>query len=102
MTIHLGKSGSDVHEMNNGRQPLEAFNERAHRMIDAANDAFLTWDCAGTIVEWNAQAEAIFGWAKGEAIGRDMASTILAPVARDTYERAMAQSSAGDSAPTSR
>ncbi len=76
--------------------PLETSEEHVHPMIDAATDAFLAWDRTGAIVEWNAQAEAIFGWTKGEAIGRDMASTLLAPAARHTFEGAMAQSPARD------
>ncbi len=63
--------------------------ERVRQVIESASDGFLAWDRTGVIVEWNAQAEAIFGRAKHEAIGRDVAGTILAPGADDAYARAV-------------
>ena len=34
---------------------------------------------------WNAQAEATFGWTRDEAIGRNLAETIIPPAFRDAH-----------------
>jgi PAS domain S-box-containing protein len=46
-------------------------------ILDSANQAFVGMDGAGRITDWNRQAEATFGWASEEAIGRFLAETIL-------------------------
>jgi PAS domain S-box-containing protein len=50
---------------------------RAHLILDTAHDAFIGINSAGTIVEWNAQATAIFGWTRDEALGANLADTIV-------------------------
>ena len=48
---------------------------RARLIVDTAHDAFIGIDSAGRIVDWNAQAEATFGWTRDEVArphaGRD-------------------------------
>jgi PAS domain S-box-containing protein len=41
-------------------------------VVEQAPDALIFADRAGTIQLWNARAEAIFGYAAGEAIGRSL------------------------------
>jgi len=62
---------------------------RARLIVDTAHDAFVGADTTGRILAWNAQAEAIFGWTREEAIGRDMAETIIPPEYRDAHQRGM-------------
>ena len=50
---------------------------RARIIIDTAHDAFIRIDGVGRIVDWNEQAAATFGWARAEAIGRNLAETII-------------------------
>jgi len=50
---------------------------RARIIIDTAHDAFIGIDAAGRIVDWNEQAAATFGWTHAEAIGRNLAETII-------------------------
>jgi len=58
-------------------------SERAARgIIDTALDAFVQMDEAGNITEWNAQAEAMFGWSPRRVIGRAVAATIVPPAYR--------------------
>jgi PAS domain S-box-containing protein len=49
------------------------------QFVEAANDAFVSWDAAGTITEWTAHAEALFGWSRDEALGESFAMKVLAP-----------------------
>ncbi|HKQ62237.1 MAG TPA: PAS domain S-box protein [Candidatus Polarisedimenticolaceae bacterium] len=56
---------------------LAEIQERTRRILDTASDGFVAMDEEGRIIDWNAQAEATFGWSRREAIGRSMADTIL-------------------------
>ncbi|MGE5865969.1 MAG: PAS domain S-box protein, partial [Rhizobacter sp.] len=47
-----------------------ASEERVVRILAHAPDAFIGIDPAGTINEWNRQAEVTFGWARDEVLGR--------------------------------
>jgi len=62
---------------------------RAHLTLDSAMDAFVAMDSAGTIVEWNRQASAIFGWTRAEALGRLLADTIIPRRHRDAHARGL-------------
>jgi two-component system sensor histidine kinase/response regulator len=44
--------------------------QRYKQIVETAFDAFLGFDSTLRVVEWNAQAEATFGWAPNEAKGR--------------------------------
>jgi len=50
---------------------------RARIIVDTAHDAFVGIDGAGRIVDWNERAVETFGWTRGEAIGRNLADTII-------------------------
>jgi len=62
---------------------------RARLIVDTAHDAFIGIDSAGTIVAWNAQAEATFGWTHGEVVGRNLAETIIPPAFREAHNNGM-------------
>jgi PAS domain S-box-containing protein len=62
---------------------------RARLIIDTAHDAFIGIDSAGRIVAWNAQAESTFGWSHQEAMGRNLAETIVPPAFRDAHNAGM-------------
>ena len=46
-------------------------------LLDSALDAFILVDTGGVILQWNRQAEAVFGWESSEAIGRTLTETII-------------------------
>ncbi|MEZ6132966.1 MAG: PAS domain S-box protein [Planctomycetaceae bacterium] len=50
---------------------------RSESIIASARDAFVAIDVTGTILSWNAQAEATFGWTREEALGLSVAETIV-------------------------
>ena len=58
---------------------------RTSLIIDTALDAVMTMDGTGRIIEWNAQAEQMFGWLAHEVTGRDVADTIFPPSHRLSY-----------------
>jgi Amt family ammonium transporter len=49
---------------------------RLRSILDGADAAFVSVDAEGLILDWNAEAEAMFGWARGEALGRMVIETI--------------------------
>jgi len=62
---------------------------RARLLIDTAHDAFIGINSAGVIITWNSQAERVFGWAREEALGRELADTIIPPSFREAHLRGM-------------
>ena len=62
---------------------------RAHLILDTAHDAFIGMDADSHIVFWNAQAEHVFGWTREEALGRNLAETIIPPAYRDAHVKGM-------------
>ena len=74
------------------REALDRLAEseaRARLIVDTAHDAFIGIDSDGKVVAWNAQAEATFGWASAEVIGRSLAETIVPPAFRDAHNAGM-------------
>ena len=64
-----------------------AHSERRNRQVlDTALDAVIGMNASGVITEWNAQAEAIFGWSHAEAIGRRLSGTIVPARLRDAHD----------------
>ena len=62
---------------------------RARLIVDTAHDAFIGIDSSGRIVEWNAQAEATFGWTREEVRGRNLAETIVPVGFRDAHNNGL-------------
>ena len=46
-------------------------------ILTTSSDAFVSIDENGSIVEWNPAAQRIFGWPRGEAVGKSLAETII-------------------------
>jgi PAS domain S-box-containing protein len=72
---------------------------RANLIVDTAHDAFIGIDARGHIVHWNAQAASTFGWTRAEAIGRNVAETIIPPGYRAAHTAGMQRFHATGEAP---
>ena len=69
-----------------------ALAEQGTRLIvDNALDAVVTMDAAGIITGWNAHAESTFGWTRKEAIGRELADTVIPPQYRTAHREGLAR-----------
>jgi len=64
---------------------------RAQMLMDAALDAVISMDEEGRIIDWNAQAEPIFGHAAEDAIGRDLADLIVPSALRHAHRQGIAR-----------
>ncbi|WP_229211468.1 MULTISPECIES: diguanylate cyclase domain-containing protein [unclassified Duganella] len=60
-------------------------------ILDNAHDAFIALDPGGVVLDWNRQAEKLFGWSRAEVIGQPLAAMVLPPLLRRAYERDMRQ-----------
>lgn len=67
---------SDVLEREKNQQLWES-EARARSIIETAQDAFIAMDEGGSIIEWNLQAETLFGWSRSEVLGQKVRDTII-------------------------
>ena len=79
---------TDVTERRTIEEALRASEERFRALIETASDAFVSVDLRGTIVEWNRKAEETFGWARDEAVGQPLATTIIPDAHRQAHAQA--------------
>jgi len=63
--------------------------QRLRNILDTSFDAFIGADHSGLIIEWNQQAENIFGWSHEEAIGQKMEELIIPEQSREAHEHEM-------------
>ncbi len=68
---------------------LESSEKRSREILETALDAFVGMDSKGTIVDWNTQAVATFGWSRGEALGKLFFTIIIPERNRATYENGL-------------
>ena len=62
---------------------------RLRAIINTALDAVIGINAQGIIIDWNPRAEVIFGWARGEALGKKLADLIIPPRYRQEHERGL-------------
>jgi two-component system, sensor histidine kinase and response regulator len=70
-------------------QALElAESERLSRQIlETSFDPFIAMDGEGTITDWNAQAESVFGWPKRDVLGTRFAQLVLGEKSSSLFEQ---------------
>ena len=62
---------------------------RNRAILNSALSAVIVISANGEVLEWNARAEAMFGWTRDEARGRDMASMIVPLQYREHHRRGL-------------
>ena len=75
----------DVSERREAEEALQRREQLYRSVIKTALDAFVLIDAHGKIVEWNPQAEAMFGRSREEAIGTVLAELIFPEPARGRF-----------------
>ncbi len=56
---------------------LQRNEERTRLIIDRAYDAFVAIDRDGKVIDWNLQAEKIFGWEREEILGKSILDALI-------------------------
>jgi PAS domain S-box-containing protein len=59
--------------------------EAVQAILEIAHNAFVSLDTAGRVLEWNARAEALFGYTREEALGVELAELIVPPRYREHH-----------------
>ena len=54
-------------------------------LLESALDAIISMGADGVVLEWNPAAERTFGYAREEAVGRELAVLIVPPALRDAH-----------------
>jgi PAS domain S-box-containing protein len=67
---------------------LEA-SRRYREIVESAFDAFVGIDSSGVVIDWNAQAEATFGWSRSEAIGQSLSRLMIPERYREAHEKGL-------------
>lgn len=70
---------------------LHELHAELRALLANSYDAYICMDAAGTIVEWNRQAELTFGWTREEALGRPLDELVVPPAYRGRHRTGMAQ-----------
>jgi diguanylate cyclase (GGDEF)-like protein/PAS domain S-box-containing protein/excisionase family DNA binding protein len=58
-------------------------------VLRASLDAIVSIDAYGTLLEFNPAAERMFGYARADAVGMEMADLIIPPAAREAHRRGL-------------
>ncbi len=66
---------------------LESREKRSRQILETSFDAFVGLDSFGAIVDWNLQAENIFGWRFSEVAGKSFSQSIIPAPHRSTYDQ---------------
>ncbi len=89
----------DVTDSRRAERTLRDSEERARLIVDAASDAFIATDEQDAIIDWNAQAQALFGWTREEARGRRLGDRVVPQRNRPRHRAALEQYIATGDAP---
>ncbi len=73
----------------------EERNDRLYRharmIIETAQKPYVAMDTSGRIVDWNARAEQVFGWPRGQVLGRTVEETLVPPEFRRQHAEGIAR-----------
>ncbi|MGH9189845.1 MAG: putative bifunctional diguanylate cyclase/phosphodiesterase [Acidimicrobiales bacterium] len=82
------------------RARAAAAESARRRALEASSDAYVEVDASGAVVEWNAAAEALFGWSPAEAMGRPVGELLIPLRYRAAHERGLRQLRVGGGEPS--
>jgi PAS domain S-box-containing protein len=87
--VGASKTARDISESKRAQEALSESEQLARGIVDTALDAFVQIDERGTIVDWNSQAETIFGWSRKDALGENFGELIIAETDRADLDAAL-------------
>jgi len=89
LLIGIALLARTLRQRRDADQLLREREANTQAILEAATDAFMSMDAAGDITAWNKQAEEVFGWLEGEALGRRLSDTIIPALTREGHERGL-------------
>jgi PAS domain S-box-containing protein len=79
----LGEAGTDA------AQPLRTAVSLNRAVLENALDAVVGMNAEGSVIDWNAQAETMFGYSRQEALGQPMCELIVPESHREGHRQGM-------------
>ena len=79
-----------AHSLKESRAALIQSQERVRAVLENALDAVIGMDIEGKIIDWNAQATALFGWSREETVGRPLSELVIPQRYREGHQQGMA------------
>jgi PAS domain S-box-containing protein len=76
----------DITAQKKAREALLESEQMARDIIANALEAFIQTDDGDIVLEWNPQAEVIFGWSRQQAVGRHLIGLLLSEAMRPHYD----------------
>lgn len=73
------------------QEEVRASEARKSAILEAALDCVISMDHHGRVIEFNPMAEQVFGYARGDVIGKEMAELIIPPSLRDAHREGLAR-----------
>lgn len=87
MTSEIGREETT----NRGAAPHNRMSAAlADGILRAALDCIVVIDHRSRVIDWNRAAEEMFGYSRGDALGRDIADLVIPPSLRGTHHAGMA------------
>jgi len=83
--------GRDMTDAQHAQETLRESERQARGIIDTALDAFVQIDQSGRILDWNTQAEVIFGWPRRDAVGKDFLELLVGEADREVLSAGLAR-----------
>ncbi len=68
---------------------LHEHSQMLRQIVDTTKDAFISMDASGLIIDWNPQAERIFGWTRKEALGQQLSNMVIPAHLRQEHEQGL-------------
>jgi PAS domain S-box-containing protein len=75
--------GRDMTESRKVQETLRESERLARNIVETALDAFVQADESDAILNWNSQAETMFGWRREEVLGKNLIDLIFREEQRD-------------------
>lgn len=91
----IGRTVGDFVRRMEADQRMRLSETRKAAVVNASLDGIVTIDNAGCVVEFNQAAQAMFGYAGEEAIGKEMASLIVPERFHQAHREGLAHLTAG-------
>ncbi len=83
--VNAGRGERADRLRRDAERALRLSEERNQLIVETALDGVITINARGIVTGWNTQAEKIFGWARSEVMGRELAEIIIPEALREQH-----------------